>query len=339
MKAALLYTGEQSLKVENIANPTVPKGWALVKVRAAGVCGTELHFLVDGLMPLAKSPFILGHEIAGEVVEVPEGTGFKKGDRVSIYNLVNCGHCSYCRAGLDSLCPNATGQFGFNLDGGFAEYVTVPPTSLVHLPDKVSFNDGAILACSGMTAVHAVKMADIGFRDTVVVNGVGGVGLAVGQVAKNTGARVLAIADTQEKADLAKKLFADEVVITKDYSNVAEDIKKLTDGNGVDAFFELVGTAASANAGLNSLAKRGRYVIIGYTKDHVDLDPILMVIYELRIMASVAGTKQDLEDVLKLCEQGKVKVFVQSELKLDDVNVALEKLKNRTSLGRNVIVF
>lgn len=338
MKAALLYRINEPLVVENVPDPIIPPGWALVKVRAAGVCGTELHFQ-DGLLSADKSPFILGHEIAGDVVEVPEGMGFRPGDRVSVYNLMNCGYCSYCRSGLDSLCPNASGQIGFNRDGGFAEYVAVPPSCLVHLADNTPYVDGAILACSGMTAVHAVRMSGINFRDTVVINGIGGVGLMVGQVAKTTGARVLAIADTEEKGELARKLFADGVVITKDYANVPDEIKKLTDGKGVDAFFELVGTNGTANAALNSLAKRGRYVIIGYTKEHFDIDPLLMVVNELQIMASVAGTKQDLEDVLRLREQEAVEVFIQSELPLESVNEAIDKIRSRTSLGRNVICF
>lgn len=338
MLAAVMHNIGEDLKVEKVPDPTVPEGWALVKVRAAGVCGTELHFL-EGLLSSGKSSFILGHEIAGDVMEAPQGSGFKKGDRVSVYNLMNCGKCSYCREGRDELCSNVAGQIGFTQDGGFAEYVAVPVGSLVSLPDEVPYTHGAVLACSGMTAMHAVRLAGVGLTETVVIDGVGGVGLIVGQVAKLAGARVLAIADSEEKAALACKVFADDVIITKDYSNVPDDIKKKTGGKGVDAFFELVGTSASTTAGLNSLAKKGRFMIIGYTKDRIDVDPLWMVIGELKLMASVAGAKKDLEDILQLAKEGKIKVTIQSEMKLDSINEAISRLKNRTSLGRNVICF
>lgn len=338
MKAAIMYKIGEPLKVEKIPIPAVPKGWALVKVKAAGVCGTDLHF-IEGLLQSGKEKFILGHEVAGDIVEIPENCGIAVGDRVSIYNLLNCGHCEYCRNGHDELCRNVAGQLGFTENGGFAEYIVAPVESLVPLPENVPYAHGAILACSGMTAVHAIRLADIKLLETVVIDGVGGVGLIVGQVAKLAGARVLAIADSEEKGKLAKDIFADDVIVTNDYSVVPEKLKAMTGGKGVDAFFELVGTSASTTAGLNSLAKLGRFVIIGYTADRIDVDPLAMVVGENKIMAAVAGAKKDLEAILQLANDGKIKVSIQEEIKIEDVNVALERIRKRTSLGRNVICF
>ena len=338
MKAARIQGIGQPLKIEDISKPEVPDGWSLIKVRAAGVCGTELHIL-DGLLPPGKIPMTLGHEISGEVIEVPKDSGFNPGDRVCVYNLMNCGKCKFCINGHDELCEHAIGQIGFTHDGGFAEYVAVPTRNLVSLPIEASFSDGALHTCAGMTAVHAVKLAGIGLLDTVVVNGVGGVGIMVAQMAKIAGARVIAVADSNEKADLMKEIGIEESIVISNYDSLPEDIRKMTDGCGADAFFELVGTSESSEAGLKSLAKTGRYVIIGYTKDHIDVDPLWMVIGELKLMAVVAGSKKDLEDVVELAKRGQIKTIIQSELELKDINYAIDLIKSRKSLGRNVIVF
>jgi 2-desacetyl-2-hydroxyethyl bacteriochlorophyllide A dehydrogenase len=338
MKAARIHGTGDTLKVETVEEPTIPEGWARVRVRAAGVCGTDLHFL-ERLLPPGKIPMVLGHEIAGDVEKAPEGSGFKPGDRVSVYNLMNCGRCEYCRNGRDSLCTDAIGQIGFTHDGGFAEYVPVPVRSLMPLPTGVSYADGAVLACSGLSARHAVRLSGIGLMDTVIVNGVGGVGLMVAQVAKLTGARVIAVADSDEKAALAKGVGVDETIVMSDYKTLPDEVRKRTDGRGADGFFELVGTSATTAAGLQSLSKTGVFVIIGYTKDHIDVDPLWMVIGELRLIACVAGARKDLEDVLELAGQGKIRTVIQSEMPLDEVNTALDLIRTRKSLGRNVIAF
>ena len=141
-------------------------------------------------------PFVLGHEAAGVVEHAPPGSDLAPGDRVAVYNIVGCGACHWCRTGRDELCARPAGQLGFSLDGGFADLVRAPAENLIRLPDTVSFETGAILACSGMTAVHAVRLADVRLGETAIVNGVGGVGLMVIQVAAIAGARVIAVADS-----------------------------------------------------------------------------------------------------------------------------------------------
>jgi propanol-preferring alcohol dehydrogenase len=338
MKAALYHEKAKELKIESIPDPKAPQGWALVKVRAAGVCGTELHFL-EGILGPAKYPFILGHEIAGEVTEAPKGSNWKAGDKVCIYNKMNCGKCRNCRTGFDELCSSPLGQIGFSHDGGFAEYVVAPENSLVSLPKELSFADGAVLSCAGISARHAVRLSKIGMLDTVVVDGVGGVGLMVAQVAKLSGARVLAIADSKQKAELMQQVGIEESIVIDSYEGLSKKILDKTGGKGVDAFFELVGTKDSAREGLLSLGDLGRFVIIGYTKDHIDLDPIWMVIGERKMLASVQGAKRDLEDVLELASKGKIQTVIQNKFPLENVNDALKALRERKSLGRNVIVF
>jgi len=211
MKAAE-FAGDGALRLAERPVPRVPDCWSLVRVRAAGVCGTELHFL-EGLIDPMGTPRVLGHEIAGEVNGARAGS---PGSRVAVYNVMNCGSCRYCNTNRDRLCENSKGMIGFTADGGFAEYVVVPEANLVPLPDTVSFEAGAVLACSGMTAVHAVRLAGIGAGDPVVVNGIGGVGLMVAQVAALAGATVLAVADDAAKLDLVQSLGAQAGLVIDD---------------------------------------------------------------------------------------------------------------------------
>ena len=127
----------------------------------AGVCGTELHFL-EGMIPPPHDRFVLGHESAGVVLEAPAGSAGREGDRVAVYNFVGCGRCTSCRTGRESLCTDPVGQLGFSLDGGFADVVRVPGGNLIPLPETVSFETAAVLACSGMSVVHASRLAGSG---------------------------------------------------------------------------------------------------------------------------------------------------------------------------------
>ena len=132
MKAALLYDGGE-VRVEETAS--LADGWALVSARAAGVCGTELHF-VEGMIPPPAFPFLLGHESAGVVLEAPPGSAVSEGDRVAVYNMVGCGQCGPCRTGRESLCVEPVGQLGFSLPGGFADVVRAPAQNLIPLPER-----------------------------------------------------------------------------------------------------------------------------------------------------------------------------------------------------------
>jgi alcohol dehydrogenase, propanol-preferring len=339
MKAALLYEGGE-LRVEETADPAAD-GWALVGARAAGVCGTELHFL-EGMIPPPTVPFQLGHEPAGVVLEAPAGSGIAEGDRVAVYNFVGCGDCRPCRSGRDSLCLAPIGQLGFSLPGGFADVVRAPAKNLVPLPETVSFETGALLSCSGMSVVHAARLAGIGLGDTVVVNGIGGVGLMAVQVAVAAGARALAVADSKDKAGAAREVGAAEAVVLsgpEDYDGLPELIKELTEGTGADHFIELVGTEQTLAAGIRSLGRGGKLVIIGYTGDHLNIHPIELILSEIQVITSVAASKRDLETAVRLAADGRLTATIDTRYPLDELPTALERLRARQVRGRNVVVW
>ena len=337
MRAVVMRDG--GLEVEELPTPA-RDGWAVVDVKAAGVCGSELHFL-DGMIPAPFEDFVLGHEIAGVVVSTPEGASVAAGDRVAVYNFVGCGRCHWCRTGHESVCTDPQGQLGWTANGGYAEQVAAPPQSLIKLPDDVSFETAAVLSCSGMTAVHAARIAEIELGQTAVVDGVGGVGLMVIQVLAAAGLRVFAVADAESKAGLALESGAAGVIVLdggEAYDSLPERVRALNGGAGVDHYFELVGTEATMRAGIRSLGRRGTCVLIGYTEDDLKIHPIDLILSEARIVSSVAGSRHDLETAIALAAEGKLSVAIDTRYPLDEVDSALERLRARQVHGRNVLV-
>jgi len=339
MKAALLYEGGD-LRVEEAPTPAA-NGWALVESRCAGVCGTELHF-VDGMIPPPAYPFQLGHESAGVVLEAPAGSELAPGDRVAVYNMVGCGSCGPCRSSRESLCLRPVGQLGFSLPGTFADVVRVPAENLVPLPENVSFEAAALLSCSGMSAVHACRLARVGLGDVVLVDGIGGVGTMAVQVAVAAGARVIAIADSQERGELARALGASDAIVLeggRGYDELPDRVRALAGADGASHYIELVGTTETFLAGIRSLGRGGKLVIIGYTDQHLDLHPIELILSEIEIVTSVAASRRDLVAAIDLAAAGRIDVTVDTRYPIDEVGVALERLKARQVRGRNVLVW
>jgi len=338
MKAAVLeQKGE--LNVREFPAPD-EDGLALVETRAAGICGTELH-LLDALFEPPSYPFVIGHEAAGVVRSAPAGSGLEEGSRVAVYNMIGCGRCRWCRSGEAQICTEPVGQLGFSLHGTFRDLIAVPPANLVPIPDSVSFETAALLSCGGMTAVHATRLAGVGLGQTAVVNGVGGVGLMVIQVARAAGARVVAVADSPEKAALAEEHGASGSLVLGDdgYGAVAEQIRQATGGAGADHFFELVGTQASMLAGIRGLARRGTFVSIGYTSEELSLHPIELILSEARLVSSVAASRRDLETAVQLAADGRLSAVVDTRYPLEEVAVGLERLRSRQVKGRNVLTW
>lgn len=333
-------SSDGSFAVSDVEDPE-PGDVALVDTRAAGICGTELHIL-DRMLEPPSYPFILGHEGAGVVRYIPPGTSdVAVGDRVAIYNFIGCGTCLWCRTGREEVCTNPPGQIGFSLDGTFRDVIPVPTANLIKLPDNVSFEDAALLSCSGMTAVHALRLSEVRLGDTVVVDGVGGVGLMVIQAARAAGTRVIAIADSQDKARLAVDAGAADVIVLDErgYDAVADQIRDRTGGQGADHFFELVGTSASMAAGIRGLGRYGSAVFIGYTGEDLQINPVELILSEIRVRGSVAAAKQDLETAVALAAQGHLSAQIDTRYPIDDVGIGLDRLRRRAVNGRNVLVW
>lgn len=338
MRAAQIHE-DLTLGVDSVDTPSPGRGEVLVRIHAAGVCGTDLHIL-DGMIKPDPYPMTVGHEAAGVVEATGDGVRLAMGTRVAVYNKLFCGACAQCLVGRHNLCDREPGQLGFNRDGGDADYVVVPERNLVAVPDGVDLATAAVLTCAGMTAVHATKLSGLRIGDTAVVNGIGGVGILVVQAARRAGARVIAVADTPEKMALAQAHGAAGGVVLSGpdgYAAVPEQVRGLSDGRGADVFFELVGTSASMTAGVRTLAKGGRFVSTGYTDQSLTIHPIEFILSETSLVSTVAATLPDLEDALRLAAEGAMVVPIAGRYPLEGIGDALSALRQRTVLGRQIL--
>jgi propanol-preferring alcohol dehydrogenase len=259
------------------------------------------------------------------------------GDRVIVNYYGTCGHCYWCRTGRQNLCDNVVAQLGFSADGGYAEFVKARADMLIKLPDRLDSSLACTLGCSATTALHAAQqIAPVQLGDTVLIYGAGGVGYSLIQVCKLRGARVLVVGRSERKLQLARDMGADEV-IQASAEPVIDTVKRLTDNDGVDIIFELVGTRETMDNSLQCLRKRGRLVLIGYSEDPLIATPLLLVIGEVQILASVGSTHQDLIDAVNLASAGKLRQVIDRTAPLTDVNETLNALKNGEIAGRAVL--
>jgi propanol-preferring alcohol dehydrogenase len=334
MRSARFYAPKEPLRVEDVSLPQLNPDEVRVRVRAAGICGTELHFL-DGLYPPAKIPIILGHEVAGEVEEAgPAAQSFAPGQRVAVYYYLFCGRCRWCLRGLQHLCLDLRGLFAFVSDGGFAEYVTVPAHCLVGLPDHLSFEHAAPLCCSVTTAVHATAIAELEAGESAVVYGAGGVGLSLIQVARLRGASVVAVSRSKRKLEAATRLGADHAVTPEE---AEEAVTALTGDQGADVVFELVGSPETMPRAVELLGRHGRLVFVGYTGATLEISPLALVVPEQQIRTSVGNTLAELETAVDLAGRNLVQPVLHGVRPLEEVNEGLEALRRGEVVGRLVI--
>lgn len=336
MRAARFHAKDRPLELEDVPRPEPGPGQLLVEVEAAGVCGTELHF-ISGLLEPAKRPIVLGHEVAGTVAETGPGvSGLARGDRVAVHYLHPCRRCLPCRTGREHLCDRPQGFLAFVTDGGFAEYVVVPETAVAPIPDALGPEQAAPLCCSATTALHAFHVSGLAMGDRAVVYGCGGVGLELVQVLALAGVRVLAVSRSEEKLRSARELGAESAIAAGDGS-VAEAVKAATGGRGADAVFELVGTADSMPQALGALAKGGALVFVGYSFDRLELGPLELVVPEARILTSVGNTYAELLEALDLAARGLIRPVVHETAPLEEANRVLDDLREGRVVGRAVL--
>ncbi len=334
-RAARLYQFGQALKVEEVPVPEIGESDVLLRVRAAGICHTDIH-LSNGLVPL-RMPITLGHEIAGEVEAAgTEVQDFSKGDRVVVHFWSPCGNCRYCLEGRGMLCENLFTRpaYGSATDGGYAQYCRVSADRLVKVPSEVSMEFAATLGCAGTTAYHAVKnTGQVKLAENVGVYGVGGVGLYTLQLAKNSGARVIAVGRNPEKLNMAEKLGADHV-INSTTENVGDEMRKATNGKGVDVMFDLVANDESVKNATASLANGGRLVLVGISTKPLPVDPMQFQLRELSVKGSFMGTKNELEAVVELARAKRIESVATRKYALDEVNQGMGALGRGEILGR-----
>lgn len=338
MKAAVLQAFKQPLVWQEVDTPVPGPDEVLVQVMACGIDGTDLK-LLDGFGYTPALPFVIGHEVAGLVAEVGEGVnGFEPGERVIVYNFTTCGDCLPCRTHREQICVNMGGVLGAkDRHGGYAEYLSIPARQLVRVSERVPWQDNAVCCDAGMTGFHAVDRAGLRLGESVLIIGVGGVGSMAVQLAKAAGARVLAVEQSEAKADWACKLGADEVLYAEG-TDIPAAVRERTDGQGVDCVIDIVGLTETMGAGINALRNGGRLVVVGYTPDFYPVEGKYLAQNELTIIGTRAGRKQDLINVSRLMAEGKIRSIVNRTFPMEEANEALAVLRTGDILGRIVLL-
>jgi propanol-preferring alcohol dehydrogenase len=339
MKAIRLHATGQALVTESIATPTPGPQDVLVRVRAAGICHSDAHYRA-GVAP-TRLPCTLGHEVAG-VVEARGNlvTDLAVGDRVCLNYLVTCGECAYCRAGNEQFCIHGE-MIGKHRDGGFAELICVPARGVLRLPDAIPFEQGAVLMCSSATALHALNKARVAPGDTVAVFGVGGLGMSAIQLARLRGAHTVFAVDIHpRKLELARR-FGATPVDARALDAVAE-IRRLTDGRGVDAALELIGLPLTMAQAVRSLAIHGRAALAGLTDGQVSFSPYHDLLNrEAEIIGVSDHLSTELHQLIGFVERGELDLsaVVTRTVALDAIaiNTVLDELEAMGGEVRTVV--
>lgn len=326
----LLYT--------EVPVPKIGPEEVLVRVRACAL--NHLDIWTRQGMPGVKIPLphILGCDVAGEIAEVGSKVKAKKiGARVLVAPGISCGQCKWCREGWDSLCPEYK-LVGFQIDGGYAEYVKIPARNLIPVSNRYSWTEWAACPLVFLTAWHMLHTrAQLKKGETVLIHAAGsGVGSAAIQVAKLMGARVLTTVGSPEKEKPAKKLGADAVIHYKK-TDFADEVKKHTKGEGVDVVFEHTGAETFIKS-LASLSKRGRLVTCGVTSGgQIQLDLRFLFVRQHSILGSYMGGRKELEHVIKLLERGQLTPVVDSIFPLSEAAKAQLRMLERKNFGKIVL--
>jgi L-iditol 2-dehydrogenase len=307
---ALLLTEYMKLELVDFPKPEIGPDDVLVRVRACGICGSDVHGF-DGSSGRRNPPLIMGHEAAGEVALVGANVhDLKAGDRVTFDSTVYCGKCAYCSRGDVNLCDNrevvGVAPKEFKRHGAFAEYVSVPRRIMYRLPENFPFEQAALIEAVSI-GVHAVAITPVRLGDTAVVIGAGMIGLVTLQAAKAAGcSRIIAVDMEDSKIAAAKSMGATDGINPKN-ANVADVVRELTGGRGADVAFECVGYAQPVATAIHSVRKGGTVTLIGNLQPNIEIPLQYVVTRQIRLQGSCASNGE-YPQCIDLMARGVIKV-------------------------------
>jgi 2-desacetyl-2-hydroxyethyl bacteriochlorophyllide A dehydrogenase len=305
-----VFTELQTIEFQDKPVPELSSGDVLVKVKNCGICGSDVHGYLNGIM--VPPGTVMGHECSGEVADIGKNiTEFTPGDRVVIKPIPQCGECYNCLRGEYSLCKKAferaIGITPLN-DGAFAEYVRIqyPKEMLFKLPDNVTFQEGALVEPLS-TSFHAIRLSRFKPGDRVVVIGAGMIGLGVLQFLKLGGAgKIICLEISSKKSELAMKMGADTVFNPlAEGEDLVDTIYNLTDGIGADIVFECAGVPVAFQTCVNYAKSGGQVMLVGINDKDVPISSLAMALKEIE-MRAVLGYYDEYKYVIELLEKGKI---------------------------------
>ena len=348
MKVAQIVEPNKSLKISEIETPKPTGMQVLVKVKAVGVCHSDLHLWEggydtgDGFMKVTdrgvKFPVIPGHEIVGKVSEIGDSvTEIKVGDDVLVYPWIGCGICPTCEKGDTNLCeaPKSLGVFQ---DGGYAEYSMIPDYKFLIKISGIDLEGAASLSCSGLTAYTAVKKAISNSPENILIVGAGGLGLMGVQISKAlSNAKIICADLDDQKLKKAQEMGAHHVINTKD-PEASKNILSICNEKGADSIIDFVNAPPTVKLDLSVIRKRGNIILVGLFGGAVNLPLVSIPLKAITIQGAYTGNYNDLVELIGLAKKGVIKPIVSKRYSIDEATNALQDLKDRKVVGRGIIV-
>jgi len=288
---AIVVTRPNEITLAERPLPEAPgAGEAVVRIKAAGICGSDAH-IFRGQNPFATYPRIIGHEAVGEIADVGGGvTGFKPGDRVAIDNVLSCGSCYACRIGRGNVCRTVK-VLGVHVDGVFQEYVNVPVRNLYKLPDSLSWELAATIEPYSIAA-EAVARGEVAAGDTVLICGAGPIGLVILQAVKILGAKTMIMDIVDSRLEKARAMGADLAINTRT-TDLEQAVKEFSGGEGVNVVMEATGVIGVLELAVAKLVSQaGRVVVLGFPTAPAQIVPADIMRRELDIRGSRLNNKK-----------------------------------------------
>jgi 2-desacetyl-2-hydroxyethyl bacteriochlorophyllide A dehydrogenase len=332
---AMVLRAPGDLAFGDVSRPGTDTQHVLVRIVNSGICGTD-YKIFSGAIPVGY-PRIMGHEMAGEVVDAGGAGAFRAGDRVIIDPETYCGACFHCRIGQTHLCPNGT-LIGRDTDGGFAEYVAVPASQVFRLPDSVDFQIAPIVQVL-TTCLHAQRRIDIFPGESVVVLGLGVTGQLHVQLAKARGARVIGVTRSADKRALAERLGADLTIAGGDAAIAA--VREATEGRGPDVVIETTGVVSQLAAALKMVRSGGRLLSFGIITATEGALPFYDLYFkEITFINARVAKSEDYPASLALVERGAIRLqpLVSDVMPLEELNAAIGMLGSDSGSRMKIIL-
>jgi 2-desacetyl-2-hydroxyethyl bacteriochlorophyllide A dehydrogenase len=330
MRAAVTLRAGETPELREVPDPTPGPGEVVVRVRAVGLCGTDLK-VMNGAIPTVTFPRIQGHEVAGEIVHGADGV--EEGQRVAVHILQPCGTCRWCRMGETTVCPELT-RMGFERDGGLAEYVVARAANVIPFSDGLSFDEAAVTMDAVLSPWRALHTkGNVGPGQTVLIVGAGGLGLHAVQIAVAAGATVGVVDLDEARLAQARKLGA-ELATSPEHR---ADLDAWA-GQGVDLALEASGALPGFRTATELIRPGGTVVTCGYRPGaDVSTDSMRLAMDELNIRGSRGGTLADATAALQAVERGEISPLIADSGTLDDLDRFFAQLAAAEALGRLMI--
>lgn len=311
--------------------PRPQRGQALIKIKRIGICGTDLHAF-EGTQPFFQYPRILGHELAGELVAADGAEGFEVGEKVSFIPYFNCGECIACRNGLPNCCTNIK-VCGVHVHGGFAEYLSVPSSSLLH-SEGLSYDELSLVEPLSIGA-HGVRRAGVKEGEHVLVIGAGPIGLGIIEFARIAGGRVIAMDVNEKRLTFCKEKAGVNFTVNPLREDPLQRLKDITAGDMPTVVIDATGNLKAINGAFAYMAHGARYVLVGLQREDVCFSHPEFHKREATLMSSRNATRPDFEHVMACMEKGLVKptAYITHRVAFDQVKDQFESwLKPETGV-------